>query len=450
MRLKNSFLGYKHIHFVGIGGIGMSSLAKLCLNMGIKVSGSDKVKSHITEELIHLGANVFYKHQKTNIFGADLVVYTCAVGDKNIEVCYALKNGIDVLERADFLGEVAKCYKNVIAISGSHGKTTVCGMLCKIFETAGKKPTMIVGGEIGKNSNLVIGEKEFLIVEACEYKEHFLKIGHTIGAVLNIDYDHPDYFKTQIEYQDAFKRFAEQSKDAVFSDEKYSILLGGKIITFGSNGKYQAKRVRHTDNKIKFDVYKDAVFYEAITLNCIGVHNAKNALCAIAIADYFGVAKGVIKQGLFEFENAKRRYEYMGKVNNNLVITDYAHHPTQIKNVIGSTRQVYRKPVTVVFEPHTYSRTKYLFAEFVNALSLADNIMLLPTYSAREKSQRGGTSRDLFNALCFKKQKVYFVKSYKKCQKELEKLKDNVILILGAGSVIKLAETIRKNFLQNR
>lgn len=426
----------------------MSGLAKLCLHNGVKVSGSDKVKSHITEELMHLGADISYKHQKINVLGADLVVYTCAVGEKNIEVNFALENDIDVLERAEFLGEIAKGYKNVIAISGSHGKTTVCGMLGKIFEVAGKKPTILVGGEAQKSSNLIIGEKEFLIVEACEYKEHFLKIGHTVGAVVNIDYDHPDYFKTQSDYQNAFKKFAEQSKEVTFIDEKYSILLGGKFVTFGSNGKYQAKRVRHTENKIKFDVYKDAIFYETITLNCIGIHNAKNALCALAIADYFNIPKCLIKKGLNDFENVKRRYEYMGKINGNIVITDYAHHPTQIKNAIDSTRQVYKKPITVVFEPHTYSRTKYLFAEFVNALSFADNIILLPTYSAREKSQKGGTTRDLYNALCFKKQKVDFIKSYKKCQRELEKLSNNIILILGAGSIIKLAENIKNNFLQ--
>ena len=425
----------------------MSGLAKLCLHMGIKVSGSDKTKSHITEELLHLGADIFYKHQKENIKGAELVVYTCAVGENNVEVKVARQNGTPLMERAEFLGMLAKQYSKVIAVAGSHGKSTVCGMLCKIFQTAGKKPTMLVGGEAGKNNNLLIGEKEFLIVEACEYREHFLKIGHTAGVILNIDYDHPDYFKTKRDYENAFQKFALQSKKVVFIDEKYSILFGDNVVTFGDGGKYQAKRVKHSENKVEFDAYKDGGFFCHIILNVVGSHNAQDALCALAVADYFGIDKCFIKQGLFDFENLKRRYEYMGKLGDNVVITDYAHHPTQIEHAVAATKEIYSRPITVVFEPHTYSRTKFLFNDFVNSLTLADNVIILPTYSAREKSKRGGTSRDLFEALKFKKHNVMFLKSYKKCHKELEKLKNNVILILGAGSVIKLADQIKHEFL---
>ncbi len=447
MRIDKKKLNYKHIHFVGIGGISMSGLAKLCINMGIKVSGSDKTKSHITEELSHLGAKIFYKHQKSNILGADLVVYTCAVGENNIEVKTARDYGLQVVERAEFLGEVAIGYQKVIAVAGSHGKTTVCGMLGKIFEVAGKNPTMLVGGEAGKNNNLVIGQKEYLIVEACEYREHFLKINHSVGIILNIDYDHPDYFKSSNEYETAFQKFAKASKKVTFIDEKYSIMFVDNTVTFGDGGQYQAKRVVHKENRIQFDAYKNGKFFERFLIEAIGTYNAKNALCALAVADYFGIDKCFIKKGLAEFKNLKRRYEYMGKINDNIVITDYAHHPTQIENCITATREIYSRNITVVFEPHTYSRTKFLFNDFANALSMADNIILLPTYSAREKSQRGGTSRDLFNALKFKRENVSFVKSYKKCHKELEKLKDNIILILGAGSVIKLAEQIKREFL---
>lgn len=424
----------------------MSALAKICLNKGKIVSGSDKTKSHITSELEHLGVSVFYKHQKKNILGADLVVYTCAVGEQNVEVLSAIKNGIKVLERAEFLGEIAKEYDEVIAVAGSHGKTTVCGMIGKIFEEAGKQPTLLVGGETS-TGNLICGKKDFLIVEACEYREHFLKIPHSTAVILNIDFDHPDYFKTQQNYEKAFLKFAKQSTKKVFVDEKYKILLDYEKSTFGNGGDYSARHIVFKDNAILFDVYKHNRFYEKFILNCIGFYNVQNALCAIAVSDYYGLDKKYIKKGIANFESLKRRYEYMGKLKNNIVITDYAHHPTQIKNCIDATQEVYNRKITVVFEPHTYSRTKALLAEFANTISKADNIIILPTYSAREKSIRGGRSRDLYETLLHKNNHVSFIKSYSKCLKELEKLKDNIILILGAGSIVKLAETIKCNYL---
>ena len=445
--MKDIFLEYKNIHFVGIGGIGMSALAKLCLNAGISISGSDKQKTNITEELRHLGAKIFYRHQKSNVVGADLVVYTCAVDDKNVEISEAKNKGIKIVERAEFLGKISSEYKNVIAVAGSHGKTTVCGMVAKIFELAGKEPTVLVGGEINGKSNLIIGKKDFLIVEACEYKEHFLKIGHNTGVVLNVDYDHPDYFKTTTEYEVAFQKFVKNSKEITITDEKYSILFGGKILTFGSGGVYQAKHVKYDEDKISYDVYRSGKFFLKIKLNCMGAFNVKNSLCSVAICDYYGIDKKYIKEGLLKFENLKRRYEYMGKIKNNVVITDYAHHPTQLETCIKTTQKIYKRNITVVFEPHTYSRTKKFLPQFVDALCYAQKIIILPTYSARERPIKGGTSRDLFEMLKFKKANVSFVKSYKKCLKELEKTDGSIILILGAGSVIKLANTIKQNYI---
>lgn len=446
--MENIFSRYKNIHFVGIGGIGMSALAKLCLNAGISISGSDKQKTNITEELKHLGAKIFYKHQKNNVSGADLVVYTCAVGNNNVEIIEAKNRGLELLERAEFLGLIASGYKNVIAVAGSHGKTTVCGMVAKIFEIAGKNPTLLVGGEINGKSNLIIGEKETLIVEACEYKEHFLKIGHDTGVILNVDYDHPDYFKTTTEYEVAFQKFAQKSKQITITDEKYSILFGNNILTFGSGGVYQAKHINFKEDKIIYDVYKSGKFFLQIRLNCLGSFNVKNSLCSVAICDYYGIDKKYVKLGLSKFENLKRRYEYMGKINNNIVITDYAHHPTQLESCIKTTQKFYKKSITVVFEPHTYSRTKMFLSQFADALCYAQRIIILPTYSAREKSIKGGTSRDLYETLKFKKANVCFVKSYKKCLKELEKIDGNIILILGAGSVIKLANSIKANYMK--
>ena len=428
----------------------MSALAKLCFSKGVFVSGSDKTKSDITDELMHLGLDIHIGHKKSNIVGADLVVYTCAVGEDNVEVKYAKEQGILVYERADFLGELSKEYKNVIAIAGSHGKTTACAMVGKIFNKAGLNPTILVGGESENEGNLVIGGNDYLVVEACEYKQHFLKIKHDISVILNIDFDHPDCYKTSLEYMQAFENFASSAIQKNIIAEKYKMFLGDNdAITYGKNGDFVAKRIKHYDNKIEFEVYKKQKFYQKYTLNMIGVYNVSNAICAIAVADYFGIDKNIQKTALLEFSGIKRRYEYMGKLGNNIVIADYAHHPTQILNCIQATKQVYGKNITVVYEPHTYTRTKSLFLNFVSALSSADQILLLPTYSAREKVIKGGTTKDLFNIISRKKSHVKYIKTYDKCFEELKNVKDSIILILGAGSVYKLAENIKRNYLHN-
>ena len=234
--INNSFfVKFRHIHFVGIGGISMSALAKLCFSRGIFISGSDKVKTDLTDELLHLGIDIHIGHKKSNIKGADLVVYTCAVGEDNIEIKTAVEQGVYVLERADFLGELSKEFKNVIAIAGSHGKTTVCALVGKIFNKAGFNPTILVGGETENKGNLVIGNNQYLIVEACEYKKHFLKIKHDVSLILNIDYDHPDYFKNAVDYMKAFEEFANSTTQKNIIAEKYKMFLGdNNATTYGT------------------------------------------------------------------------------------------------------------------------------------------------------------------------------------------------------------------------
>lgn len=425
----------------------MSALAKLCFSKGVFVSGSDKTQSDVVDELIHLGINVAIGHKKSNVEGADLVVYTCAVGEDNVELMSSKKQGIPVMERSDFLAELSKEFKTVIAIAGSHGKTTVCSLVGQIFKTAGLNPTIIVGGKT-ESGNLTIGGNQILIVEACEYKRHFLKLKHDISLILNIDYDHPDCYKNAKEYMLAFEQFASTTTKQNFVGEKYkSFLQDNNAITYGVNGDFVAKNVKHLDDKIEFDVYKQDNFYDKYILNMIGFYNVVNALCAIALCDFFGIDKKIQKNVLKDFVGVKRRYEYMGKLADNIIIADYAHHPTQLKKCIQSTKLAYKKQVVVVFEPHTYTRTKALFNEFISALDYADCVELLPTYSAREKTIKGGTSKDIYVALCKKKKNVKLVTSYEKCFEHLKKVKNSVILLLGAGSIYTLAEHIKLNYL---
>lgn len=443
----SNFLGkYSHIHFVGIGGISMSALAKICFSNGVCVTGSDKAQTDVTRELTHIGIKVFLGHSKKNIAGADLVVYTCAVGDCNQEVAFARKCGVEVLERADFLGKITQEFQNVIAIAGSHGKTTVCAMLASIFVCAGKNPTVLVGGQTNQFGNLLIGGQDFLILEACEYMSHFLKLKRTTCAILNIDYDHPDFFKSKSQYANAFFDFAQGAKNVVTSEKLK--MFAKSPITFGSFGNFESKNAKLHDGMSSFDVQKDGKFFLHVNLHTVSDSNIQNSLCAIAIADFYGIWPSQIADGLAKYSGVKRRFEYMGKFGTNDVICDYAHHPTQIKDCILSTRKICKsKKIVVVFEPHTFSRTKFLFADFVSALSFANEIVLLPTYSAREKPIDGGKSQDIYKALKFNKKMVHFKASYASCQKFLKRFSNCIILILGAGSVINMAESIKKNYI---
>lgn len=446
---NNSFFDkYRHIHFVGVGGISMSALAKLSISKGVFVSGSDITQSEITDELKFLGAEISIGHKKKNVSNADLLVYTCAVGKKNVEVLEADKMGIPVMERADFLAEITKQYKKVIAVAGSHGKTTVCSQIGEIFKKSGLNPTILVGGESDNSSNLTLGGNDFLIVEACEYQEHFLKLKHDVSVILNVDYDHPDYFKSASEYSNAFFKFAMLSTQTNVISEKYKILLcNNDCVTYGIGGTYYAKRIKYFADKIMFDVYKNGKFFLSVTVNMTGEYNMQNTLASIAVCDVCKIDRNIIKNCLQEYKGVRRRFEYVGKINNAIVITDYAHHPTQIANCIKSTKLLGNGKITIVFEPHTYTRTKKLFSNFVSALGMADKIILLPTYSAREKPLKGGTSKDLYNAMVFKTDNIEYINSYVKCYKRLLEIQDGVILIVGAGSINKLAKKIKVNYL---
>ena len=426
----------------------MSALAKLCFSNGAKVSGSDKTKSDITDELEHIGIDIHIGHSKKNVIDVDLVVYTCAVANNNCEVVFAKQSGISVLERAEFLGKVCQAFDNVIAVAGSHGKTTVSAMIGSVFVSANKKPTMIVGGQVNGVGNLVIGKNDFLIVEACEYMAHFLSLNPTMAVVLNVDFDHPDFYHSQAEYANAFFAFSQKAKNVV-ANEKCKMIVGENCVTFGKFGNYCAKNIKLVAGKSHFDVCKNGDFFVHIVLKSFANFDIENAVCAVAVCDQYQVPVATIKKGLENFDGVQRRCEYMGKIKNNIVITDYAHHPTQITDCILATKRAYKKPVVAVFEPHTYSRTKSLFADFVNALCLADYVVFLPTYSAREKKISGGTAKDLFVATKFRKNNVFYKSSYKSCKAFLQRFDNSVILLLGAGSIINLAKEIKSDYINN-
>ena len=451
MKNNNFFNNIKHIHFIGIGGISVSALAKLMLNKGKKVTGSDLLKTKITQELTHLGVEIFYSHKKNNIKGAELIVYTGAVKESNEELIEGKKLNIKCLERSEFLGLVAKEYKNIISVAGSHGKTTTCGMMASVFVEADVRPTVHMGGLadiIG--GNLLIGDKEFFITEACEYKNSFLKTKQTVGVILNIENDHTDYFKNLKDIYNSFTKFFENSKDNNVIHEKYLGAIkknNNNYITFSLSGNadYLAKNIKLTKSAhITFTVYFRGKNLGRFEIRSPLRHNVYNALATIAVARIFDIDVKTIKRGLKKFSGIKRRFEIVKKINDAVVIHDYAHHPTEIKSTINCCYELFKKPIICVFQPHTFSRTKSLMVEFLKSFEKCSKVIIAKTYAAREKPLKGGTGKDLCKNLKIAGVSAIYLNSFKKIKKYLYKnaSKNQIILILGAGDIEELAYDI--------
>lgn len=445
------------IHFVGIGGISMSALAKLCHASGLVVTGSDSKRSKITDELQNLGITIFIGHKMQNIQDCDTVVYTIAVKQSNPEVMLAYKLGLNVFERSDFLKLICGQFKNVIAVAGTHGKTTTTGMLASIFISAGLNPTVHIGGECeNTNGNLKIGTDDFFITEACEYKKHLLKIPHNVGIILNLEPDHPDSYCSLDDLHATFDTFCAMTKEVNIINEKNVVLIKNRakydIITFSANnfGNFTAQNIRqYRQGKITFNCYKDGMFYMSVELHLFGKHNVLNALSCIAVADYYNIAKIYIHRGLKNFSGIKRRFEFMGKINNNLVIQDYAHHPTEIKAVLQSAKHIFGKNIVAVFQPHTYTRTKSLMPEFLKCFADANQILVLATYKARENPIKNASGAYLAKKLIQTGQNAKYVKSFAQAKKMLKKVNNSVVLIIGAGDIEVLAQDIKSDYLKS-
>jgi UDP-N-acetylmuramate--alanine ligase len=440
-----------NIHFVGIGGISLSALAKLMRFYGKNVTGSDLKASHLTRELALLGIKVFIKHNKKNLKMADLIVFSGAVPANNSELIKAKKLKIPILERADFVGLITKEYNQVIAVSGSHGKTTTCGMLASIFIEAGLKPTVHIGGESKTtNGNMLIGEKDFFITEACEYKNSYLKFGQHLGVILNIENDHTDYFKDVNDVYSSFSQFYNLSKKVNVISQNYVDLINvkeKKHITFNieADADYVAKDIKLNKNfHTTFTVFKKSKSLGKFEITSPLKHNVYNALASIATAIYYNVPPNKIKTGLKKFEGIKRRFEYIGKIENSIIIHDYAHHPTEIMSTISSCKDIYNMPITAVFQPHTYTRTKTLMSEFLKCFNEVSKIIIAKTYAAREKPLKEGSAQSLAINLKKEGKRVNYFNNFKKIKKHLLKTtqKNQIILVLGAGDIEDLAHML--------
>ncbi len=426
----------KKVHFIGIGGIGMSALARLFLHEKKQVSGSDRTVSDIVRALGEEGVEIFGVQNESNVTpDTDLVVYTEAVSEKTegyVELVRAREFGITTINYFDALGMVANEYY-LIAVAGSHGKTTTTAMLIDIFEAAGFDPSGVVGSlRATTKSNYRAGKSKYFIVEACEYKRDFLSLTPDVLVITNIEHEHVDYYKNLGEVQQAFREFACQVREGGvvivnFGGENIAPILESVTVSVQDYGKY---------------------FDPLLTLKVPGLHNQMNAAAALAAATYVGISPEVAKEALTKFAGTWRRFEYKGELNGAKVYDDYGHHPTEITATLKGAKELYPdKKITLVFQSHTYSRTNELFANFVSALSLADMTYILPIYAAREENVSGISHTKLADAVVEKGGVALALDTFDDAVARVTASANekDLILVMGAGDITHIADVLTKS-----
>ena len=442
-------------HLIGIGGVSMSSLAEVLLDMGLVISGSDSMESQNVRNLRELGIHIAIGHSAENITDdIEFVVRTAAVHDDNPEIVAAREKDIPVFERTQAWGTISRDYDNAICISGTHGKTTTTSMCTHICMAAEKDPTVMIGGTLPLlNAGHRIGHGNTIIMEACEYYNSFLSFYPTVAVVLNIEADHLDFFKDLEEVKRSFRIFASKVPEdggtivANADDTNTMDALKGihrKMITFGmnSNADVYARNIRYSGTSTTFDViYKGRKFTD-VTLHVPGVHNVKNALAATAACICVGIRPNAVKYGLAGFNGAGRRFEFKGKFNGADVYDDYAHHPGELKALLNTLDSLDYKRTIVVFQPHTYSRTAALFDDFVEQLKRPDVLLLAEIYAARESNTIGISS----SALAERIPNASFYPDFDTLENALRAIArpGDIILTVGAGDVYKIGEDLLK------
>ena len=395
--------GGRKIHFVGIGGVSMYSLARLANNLGATVSGSDRESSPRTDSLASLGMEIFIGHRAENVDGAHLVVYSHAIDEDNPELSYARSHNIPTVSRAEYLGAMMLEYRSRIGVSGSHGKSTTTAILDAIFAHAGAGPTTLSGADLQEGDPLRIGSPDLFIYEACEYRDSFLRFTPTVSIGLNLDLDHTDYFPDISSLRESFLRAFNRAEDFVIlsgDDPNFKKIIPKittKVITFGrSKGNtYRYDISSFREGNFLFDLYKFENKIGSFELHLPGAFNLHNATAAIAAALEMGIDIDRIYEAVAAFRGISRRLELIGQAFGRDVYYDYAHHPTEIGASITGLRGLCCGEITVLFKPHTYSRTKSLWNEMCSSLSIADYVILTDIYAAREEPIPGITSENL-------------------------------------------------------
>jgi len=449
-----------HIHFVGIGGIGMSGIAELLLNLGYKVSGSDLSSTDTTQRLEKLGGTVYCGHGAGQVQGADVVVTSSAVKGDNPEVLEARQSGIPVIPRAEMLAELMRL-KYSVAVAGSHGKTTTTSIIAAMLEKGGLDPTVVIGGKLKSvGSNAVLGGGEFIVAEADESDGSFLKMAPTIAVVTNIDREHLDFYPDLAAVQSAFLAFIDRvpfygRAVLCLDDEPIQNLIPEiqkPFVTYGlsTQADLQARHVTFQGLTSRFDVEARGEHLGTVVLNLPGIHNVYNALASIAVGLELDLEFSEIARALETLQGVQRRMEVKGETGDILVLDDYGHHPTEIKATLGAVRESWpdRRHV-VVFQPHRYTRTQALFDEFSRAFYHSDVLVMLPVYSAGETHIPGVDSESLCQAISTHGHKeTVCVPDKEAATAYLQKVlkPGDLLLTLGAGDVWQVGMSMLSHF----
>lgn len=441
------------IYFIGIGGINMSSLAHISFLRGYRVGGSDRCVTPITESLARAGITVNYSHNAANIAGYDAVVYTVAISPDNPEYAEAKRRGIPCISRADYLGYVMTGYRRRIGISGMHGKSTCTSMCALTFLNAGADPTVLSGAELDAIGGAYrVGGGENFIFEACEYMDSFLDFNPTVAVILNIEMDHVDYFHSMEQIRSSYRRFADITGDdgyAVANADNSDVMKAleryrGHLLTFGihEGSVFRAVNIKETNGRYSFDIIMYGNKFCHVDLSVPGYHNVYNALACAAAAYICGLSPESIAQGLHKFCGARRRMESKGKLNGADVYDDYGHHPTEVATTLSGAKKLSTGKLWCVFQPHTYSRTKAMFGDFVKALSVADAVLTVDIYAARETDNLGVSSALLSEAIG---EKSTYCDSLSKAAAVLTSQirADDTVVVMGAGDVYKIFDELR-------
>lgn len=450
---------YRHIHFVGIGGIGMSGIAEVLLTLGYEVSGSDVKSSPVTDRLRRRGAKFYKGHAASNVTGADVVVISSAVKEGNAELTEAKKKGLPVVPRAEMLAELMRL-KYGIAVAGTHGKTTTTSMIATVLDYGGMDPTIIIGGKVNAfRTNARLGKGTFLVAEADESDKSFLNLTPTIAVITNIDPEHMENYKNFKHVKESYLAFANKVPFygcvvAGIDNKEVKALckrFKKRFVTYAVDEKadYNAVDIRQVEDRLQFAVNYKGERLGVVRLNMVGRHNVANALATVVVGLELGIPFSKISIALSLFKGVERRFQILKRRPGPMIVNDYSHHPSEIMATIKAARCGWpEKRLVFIHQPHRYTRLSTLFKDFVNVLSSADSIALLPLYSAGEKPMRGVGSRQLYVSLRrkFPKLSVNLIEDPSTITKWVKKnvKSDDLVIFSGAGDVWKMGKETAK------
>lgn len=452
----------KKLHFVGIGGAGMSGIAKVMLIMGFEVSGSDISKSETIYKLEQLGAKVYVGHNSENVQDAQAIVISTAIPEINPEVREARERGLTVFHRADMVAYIMGKQQG-IAVAGAHGKTTTTSMIAMMLEVSGADPTVLIGGELAYlNGNAKLGKGKYVVAEADESDGTFLKLAPQIAIITNIENDHMDFYETMENILLTFKEFlhkipVETGLAVVCFDNAYlrdiAKEANRKIVSYGieHDADYMARNIRINGASTIYDAYHNGEIIGTITLNVPGRHNVANSLAAVATGCHIGLEFDQIVNGLAAFHGVKRRFQTKGRVKGVWVVDDYAHHPTEISTTLDAARDMNPKRLICIFQPHRYSRTKFLREEFGRAFGAADHLILTDVYAAGEQPIEG-VSGELIKAEVERQTKLKptYISDKNKISRYLAEIVEpgDLVITMGAGDIYQAGEDLVEKLAQ--